>query len=50
MDRIEIQKRYFQKLLNTVPCYIINSAMESKEKIKERIAAIITGNEEEALR
>ena len=49
MDRIETQKRYFQKLLNIVPCYIINSAMESKEKIKERIAAIVAGNEEVAL-
>lgn len=49
MDRIETQKRYFQQLLKIAPCYIINSAMESKDKIKERIAAIIAGNEEAAL-
>jgi len=49
MDRIEIQKRYFQKLLNIAPCYIINSAMDSNEKIKERVTTIIAGNEEAAL-
>jgi len=49
MDRIDLQKRYFKKLLNIAPCYIINSAMESSDKIKERIAAIVEGNEEAAL-
>ncbi len=50
MDRIELQRRYFQQLLKTASCYIINSAMESAEKIKERIAAIVAGDEEAALR
>ena len=50
MDRMEQQKRYFQQLLKIAPCYIVNSAMESSEKIKERIAAIVAGNEEVALR
>ena len=49
MDRIDLQKRYFQRLFNIAPCYIINSSAESSEKIKERIAAIIEGDEELAL-
>jgi aspartate/methionine/tyrosine aminotransferase len=49
MDRIETQRRYYQKLLSIAPCYNINTAMESKEKIKEMIAAIIAGDEETAL-
>lgn len=50
MDRMEQQKRYFQQLLKIAPCYIINSAMESAEKIKDRIAAILAGDEAHALR
>ena len=50
MDRIDLQKRYFQKLFNIASCYIINSGVESSDKIKDRISAIVAGDEEEALK
>ncbi|MDZ7333133.1 MAG: pyridoxal phosphate-dependent aminotransferase [candidate division KSB1 bacterium] len=49
MDRMELQKRYFQQLLKIAPCYMINSALETPDQIKARIAAIIAGNEAAAL-
>ncbi len=49
LDRIDRQKRYFEKLFRIAPCYVINSGVTSAEAIKERIAAIIAGNEEGAL-
>lgn len=50
MERIELQKRYFQKLFQIAPSYIINTANESAKNIHTRLMAIINGDEEEALK
>jgi len=50
IDRIELQKRYFQRLLNIVPCYTINTGAESVGEIQRRIRAIIDGDEAEGLK
>lgn len=50
MERIELQKRYFQRLLNIVPCYIINTGSESVREIQQRIRAIINGDEEQGVK
>ena len=49
LDRIELQKRYFQRLFDVAPCYVFNSGAESAEEIKERISALVEGNEAAAL-
>lgn len=50
MDRIDIQKRNFRKLLKAAPVYIANSGVESKEGISRRIGALAAGDEESALK
>jgi aspartate/methionine/tyrosine aminotransferase len=50
LDRIDLQKRYFEKLFKVAHCYIINSGVEAADKIAKRIEAIVSGNEEEALK
>ena len=50
LDRIDLQKRYFEKLFEIAPYYIVNSGVQSADRIKERISAIIAGNEERALK
>ncbi|HDP98502.1 MAG TPA: pyridoxal phosphate-dependent aminotransferase [bacterium] len=49
MDRIDQQKRYFEKLFKIAPCYIFNAGVSSADEIRDRIAAIVDGNEEAAL-
>ncbi len=49
LDRIDLQKHHFEKLLKIAPCYLINSGVDKTEKIRERIAAIVEGNEKAAL-
>ncbi|MBL7095584.1 pyridoxal phosphate-dependent aminotransferase [candidate division KSB1 bacterium] len=50
LDRIDLQKRYFEKLFKVAPCYVVNSGVEAEDKIEKRIEAIIAGNEEDALK
>ncbi len=50
MDRIELQKRYYRKLFDIAPCYIINTANESAKDIHARVMAIISGDESSALK
>ena len=50
MDRTELQKRYFKRLLNTAPCYLINTGRESVNEIQKRLKLIINGNENDGLR
>lgn len=50
MDRIDLQKRYFNKLFQVVPCYLINTANESAKDVYNRVMAIISGDEASALK
>ncbi len=50
MDRIDLQKRYFKKLFDVAPCYVLNSGVQTADEMKKRIDAIIHGDEEEALK
>lgn len=50
MDRIELQKRYFARLLKIAPCYVFNASAESADKIRDRIFAIVDGDEAAALK
>ena len=45
MDRIELQKRYFQKLFQIAPCYIINTANEPVRDVFARLMNIVEGND-----
>jgi len=50
MDRMELQKRYFIKLFEIAPCYVLNSGVQTEDEMKKRIDAIIHGDEEAALK
>jgi len=45
MDRLELQKRYFRKLFQIAPCYIVNTANESAKDIFARLLTIIKDGE-----
>jgi len=50
MDRVDSQKQNFKKLFRSASVYIVNAGMESREAIKNRISALVAGNEEAALK
>lgn len=50
MDRIELQKRYFKKLFQIVPCYIVNTSKEPAKDIFARLKALSEDDVETALK
>jgi aspartate/methionine/tyrosine aminotransferase len=39
-DRLDLHRRYFEYLLRLVPCYLINTGIEKKAAVVERLAEI----------
>ena len=39
-DRLDLHRRYFEYLLKLVPCYLINTGVEKKAAVVEKLAEI----------